>query len=66
MDNMNTTYQDIITSFVLNKVLHHVGILLIIGNNNICNIICTNIIKIGLQVVPGITHIFVKIRWKRV
>ena len=27
MDNMNATYQDIITSFVLNKVLHHVGIL---------------------------------------
>ena len=24
MDNMNTTYQDIITSFVLNTMLHHV------------------------------------------
>ena len=30
MDNMNTTYQDIITSFVLNTVLHHVGMLWII------------------------------------
>ena len=27
MDNMNTTYQDIITPFVWNKVLHHVGML---------------------------------------
>ena len=27
MDKMNTTYQDIITSFVLNKMLHHVGML---------------------------------------
>ena len=25
MDNMNTKYKDIITSFVLNTVLHHVG-----------------------------------------
>ena len=30
MDNMNTTYQDIITSFVLNTMLHHVGVLWII------------------------------------
>ena len=30
MDNMNTTYQYIITSFVLNKVLHHVCMLWII------------------------------------
>ena len=30
MDNMNTTYQDIITLFVLNTILHHVGILRII------------------------------------
>ena len=27
MDNMNTTYQDIITLFLLNTVLHHVGML---------------------------------------
>ena len=27
MDKMNTTYQDIITSFVLNTMLHHVGML---------------------------------------
>ena len=27
VDNMNTTYQDIITTFVLNTMLHHVGIL---------------------------------------
>ena len=30
MDNFNTTYQDIITTFVLNTMLHHVGILWII------------------------------------
>ena len=30
MDNMNNTYQDIITSFVLNTVLHHFGVLWII------------------------------------
>ena len=25
MDDMNTEYNDITTSFVLNKVLHHIG-----------------------------------------
>ena len=30
MDKMNTTYQDISTSFVLNTMLHHVGMLWII------------------------------------
>ena len=30
MDIMNTTYQDIITNFVFNKMLHHVGMLQII------------------------------------
>ena len=30
VDQMNTTYQDIITIFVLNKMLHHVGMLWII------------------------------------
>ena len=30
VDNLNTTYQDIITTFVLNKMLHHVGMLWII------------------------------------
>ena len=33
VDNMNTTYQDIITTFVLNIMLHHVGMLWIIENN---------------------------------
>ena len=33
MDKMNTTYQDIITSFVLNKMLHHVGMLCIIDTH---------------------------------
>ena len=33
MANMNTTYQDIITVFVLNTVLHHVGMLYIIKTN---------------------------------
>ena len=27
MDNMNTIYQDIITLFVFNTMLHHVGML---------------------------------------
>ena len=27
VDIMNSTYQDIITTFVLNKMLHHVGML---------------------------------------
>ena len=30
VDILNTTYQDIITAFVLNTMLHHVGILWII------------------------------------
>ena len=30
IDIMNTTYQDIITLFVLNTMLHHVGVLWII------------------------------------
>ena len=30
MDKINTTYQDIITSFLLNTMLHHVGMLWII------------------------------------
>ena len=30
MDNLNTNYQNIITSFVLNTILHHVGMLWII------------------------------------
>ena len=34
VDNMNTTYQDIITTFVLNKMLHHVGMLWIIENHD--------------------------------
>ena len=33
MDDMNTTYQDLITSFVLNIFLHHVGMLWIIEIN---------------------------------
>ena len=30
LDNLNITYQDIIISFVLNTMLHHVGMLCII------------------------------------
>ena len=33
VDNMNTTYQDIITTFALNTMLHHVGMLWIIENH---------------------------------
>ena len=32
VENFNKTYQDIITTFVLNKMLHHVGMLRIIEN----------------------------------
>ena len=30
VDNLNATYKDITTTFVLNKMLHHVGMLWII------------------------------------
>ena len=33
VDNLNTTYQDIIKIFALNTMLHHVGMLWIIENN---------------------------------
>ena len=33
VDMLNTTYQDIIKTFLLNKILHHVSILWIIENN---------------------------------
>ena len=33
MDILDTTYQDIITNFVLNTMLHHVGMLCIIETN---------------------------------
>ena len=60
MNNMNTTYQYIITSFVLNEALQHVGMLWIIETHEKLNNIWKNIIHIGLQVVYGITHLFVK------
>ena len=33
VDILDTTYQEIITTFVLNKILHHVGVLWIIENH---------------------------------
>ena len=60
MDIMNTTYQDIITSFLLNTILHRGGMLWMIETHENYNIIWTNIIQIVLQVVPGITHLFVR------
>ena len=33
VDNMNANYQDIITTFVFNTMLHHVGMLWIIKNH---------------------------------
>ena len=33
MNNMNTNYKDIITKFVLNTMLHHVGMSWIIETN---------------------------------
>ena len=33
MENMNTNYNDIIAQFVLNKMLHNVGMLWIIETN---------------------------------
>ena len=47
VDNFNTTYHDIITTFVLNKRLHHVGMLWIIETLENYNIIWTNIIHNG-------------------
>ena len=44
--NMNTTYQDIITTFALNKMLHHVGMVCIIENMNNYNMIWTNKIQV--------------------
>ena len=34
VDHMNTTYQDITTTFLLNEMLHHVGMLWIIEKMN--------------------------------
>ena len=34
VDNLNTTYQDIITTSVSNKMLHHVGMLFIIETHD--------------------------------
>ena len=39
MTNMNTNYRDIITSFVLNTMLHHVGMSWIIEAKKIWNMI---------------------------
>ena len=33
VENLNTTYQDIFTNFVLNTMLHHVGMLWILENH---------------------------------
>ena len=33
VENLNTTYKDIITTFVLNTMLHHVGMLWIVENH---------------------------------
>ena len=33
VDNLNTTYQHIITTFVLNTMLHHIGVIWIIENH---------------------------------
>ena len=34
VDNINTTYQDIIKTFLLHRILHHVGMLWIIENHD--------------------------------
>ena len=47
MDKMNTTYQDIITLFVLNTMLHHVGILWIIETLEQLQYNTENIIQFG-------------------
>ena len=60
MDNMNNNYKDIVTIFVLNTFLHHVGMSWIIETHEQLEYDMDNIIHIGLQVVPSITHIFVK------
>ena len=48
VDIMNTTYKDIITTFVLNIMLYHVGMLWIIEKHtNNYNMICKNKIQNG-------------------
>ena len=47
VDNLNTTYQDIIITFVLNTMLHHVGMLWIIEKMNNYNMIWANKTHIG-------------------
>ena len=47
MNNMNINYKDIITSFVLNTVLHHVGISWIIEIHEQLKYDIKKIIKIG-------------------
>ena len=47
MDILDNTYQDIITTFVLNTMLHHVGMLLLIENHEELNMIWTYKIQIG-------------------
>ena len=61
VDILDTTYQDIITTFELNTMLHHVGKLWTIETHEKIKIIWTNKTQNGLQVVPGITHVFVGI-----
>ena len=47
VDIMNTTYQNIITTFAFNKMLHHVGMISIIETHENHNMILTNKIKNG-------------------
>ena len=60
MNDMDRKYKEIITSFVLNTLLQRAGMSWIIETHEQLEYDMDNIIHIGLQVVPSITHIFVK------
>ena len=60
VDILDTTYQYIIRTFVLNTMLHRVGMLWIIETHEQLKMIRTNIIQNRWQVVPGITNLFVR------
>ena len=60
VDILDTTHQDIITNLVLNAMLHHVGMLWIIETHKQLKYDMDKKIQNGWQVVPGITHLFVR------
>ena len=60
VDILNTKYRDIITTFVFNTMLHHLGMLWIIENHEQLKYDTDIKIQIAGLVVHGITHLFVR------